>query len=317
MPADAPAGDILRARTWQDYIGQTDLKKRLDVQIRAALRADRRLPHNLFAAPSGYGKTTIANIVADQIGDPFLSITAPVKLKTLAVMLREFQWGVLFIDEIHRYTPKEQEDLLPLLEEGCLIINGRRVFADLTVIGATTEPHKIIKPLWGRFEFKPRFVDYTDAEMGQIVAGMGKALGLTIRKGTAEKLGVAAGGTPRTARSLVLSARDLFGESAVINDDCFEEILWQAAVDKDGLEDSHLAYIAALADFGGSSGLKNIVAMLAMPQAIVEELERLLLKKGYIMLEPSGRQLTTLGFAKARGIPERHKRTPRVVEEEL
>lgn len=295
-------GDILRATSWDAYIGQPDLKKRLDVQIRAAKTSGRVLPHNLLIGPSGYGKTTIANIIADQVGDPFLSITAPVKLRTLAHMLREFVYGVLFIDEIHRYTPAEQEDLLPLLADGYLEINSRKIFANLTVIGASTEPQRIIKPLWGRFDYKPRFVDYTDEEMGLIVAGMGKKIGLHIRKGTAEKLGVATGGTPRVARALVLAARDLFGDDATITDEQFPDILWQAGMDPDGLEENHLAYLQVVAGLGGQAGLKNIVSMLGLPQSIVEELERLLLKKKYLLLEPTGRQLTTAGFQKAQGL---------------
>src|SRR5688572_22025816 len=130
MDEPIDSGDILRASSWDEYVGQERLKRRLDLHVTAANETDRMLEHVLLEGPPGFGKTTIARIVAERTGHEFRELKMPVAPKVLASLLREWDGGILFLDEIHAGSKREQELLLPLLEEGYLQMpNGRRVYA--------------------------------------------------------------------------------------------------------------------------------------------------------------------------------------------
>lgn len=296
-----PTGDALRANSWDAYIGQDKLKARLSLHINAANTTERTLDHVLLEGPPGYGKTTIATIIADELGADFEMMKMPVKSKVLAGFLRDWDGGILFLDEIHGCTAAQQRDLLPLLEEGYLQLdNGRKQFAtDCCVIAATTEPHKVTAPLRDRFPIRPRFEEYTDAQMTAIVAGMAAKVGLELDESTLSGLSRACIGTPRIARSLVLTARDMAdtGQAIVV-----DQVLAFADVDRDGLSGDHVAYLALMHELGSVEvGMKTLTTILRKPEATVRELERVLMKKGLLRFEKTGRELTATGVKRING----------------
>lgn len=300
MPTSTvPAGDILRARRLDEYVGQRKLKERLGIHIRAAIAQERMLDHVLLTGSPGYGKTSLAQIIADELGDEFAAITMPMKPAALASFLRQWRGGVLLIDEIHRASDSQQEDLLSLLEDGVFrTSNGRKIVVPhLTVVGATTEPENIIPPLYDRFVIKPTFEEYTDGDMGCIVVSMGNKVDIDFDAETAVRLGQAAGGTPRNARHLVLAARDLAtsGEMPTV-----EDILQLCGTEPDGLTVEHLKYLETLSDLGGQGGLNVLSSMLRLHQRILMELERLLVHHGLILFGTTGRELTQKGFNRIR-----------------
>ncbi len=293
-------GDQLRARSWDQYIGQDKIKSRLNIQIKAAISGFRNLPHVLLAGDPGYGKTTLAQIIARELNDDLIELTMPIKAGVLEKILKEWEGGVLFLDEIHRATPKQQEDLLTLLHDGYVQLpNGDRLYHDrVTVIAATTEPEKIISTLYDRFDIKPTFAQYSDDEMAQITIGMAKKLNLDLPEALAFELGTATGGTPRKAKQFIYAARDLaeIGESVTL-----EAILDLCAMDIDGLTEAHLAYLVGLQELGGTAGLDKIANMTRLHVGIISNLERLLVKRGFVAYTSSGREITQAGTHKVRG----------------
>lgn len=289
------SGDVLRVDTWDGYIGQEVVKSRLRIHIDAALRDDRCLDHILLEAPPGYGKTSLAGIVARESHLECTIVKMPLKTRALMSLVRRFTGGVLVLDEIHRGTRSQQEDLLPLIEEGFVAgDNGRQIWINeyTTIIAATTEPDKVIAPLRDRFPIKPRFSEYTDSEMGLIIIGMGERLGIKFKATEANHLGGACAGTPRQARDLVIAARDLQTTNPT-------KILAMCDIDEDGLTRDHMEYLRVVDDCGGIGvGLNTIVTMMRLPDAYIREIERLLLKRDLLSLQRTGRELTNKGFAK-------------------
>lgn len=299
MGTDNITGDILRATTWNEYVGQDKLKARLSLHIRAANTTGAALDHIFLDGPAGMGKTTIGQIVADELGTELVVLKMPIKPKVLASFLREWEGGVLFLDEIHA-AKALQHDLLVLAEEHYLQLdNGRRIYApDTTIIAATTEPHLVLKPLRDRFPIRPRFEDYSDEDMGLIVANMAKKVNVKFSKDDREALGRATGGIPRRARTFVLTARDLIsvGEEPTVG-----RILDITETTPDGLTADHVAYMSMMRDAGGVGvGLTRLSTTLRLPEPSVREVEWLLQKRGLIQVESTGRELTNLGWGTAK-----------------
>lgn len=303
MTATTNSGDQLRANDWDAYVGQEQLKATLQLRIDAAVAGGRMLDHVFLAAGPGMGKTTIANLIATRLGDDLQMFVAGPSFnrKALIRLLRDWEGGVLFIDEIHRLSKQQQEDLLSLTEDGFIALdNGKRMYHNaITVIGATTEPEKVIAPLLDRFPIKPQFSDYSDAEMGQIVQGMASKLGLDLDRDFAIELGQATGGTPRNARQFVLAARDLeqLGRPVTV-----ASILTLCSMDRDGLSDQHIVYLKALHELGGVSGMDKIANMTRLHPTTLTNLERVLVSKGFIVYTFAGRELTQAGSRKSQGI---------------
>jgi len=302
-------GERVRAQTWEDYVGQERLKQRLVTHIGAARAEDRAMDHMLIVAPTGSGKTTLAGLIAMSLGDKFAEFMMPMDLKKLVYFIGDWEGGVILLDEIHRAPTKFQESLLSI-EQGYISVSpeSRVSTRHITFIAATTEPHKVIAPLWDRFLIQPQWEDYTDEEMAQIVSGMAHRAGVPMPDDIAHGLARATGGTPRVAGTLVVAYRDLLVTNQPATVDA---VLYQTGRDHDGLSDQHLVYLRTLRDLGGSAGLKNLCSMTQLPPQQLEVLERLLQKRGFIRLESTGRELTHRGWTK---LPNREDAQPTIRE---
>lgn len=308
--------DELRPAVWSDYIGQERLKSELDVRVQSAIVDERPLDHVLLYGPAGAGKTSLATIIAERLGEEFMSVTMPIPPKALIRIITSFS-GILLMDELHRASTREQETLLPLLEFGYVQdSSGRRIEANwLTVVGATTEKRDLITPLIDRFEIAPDFDEYTDEEMGKIVAGMASKAHLSMATETAQVLGKAAAGIPRRARKFVLAYRDLLNglqSRGVERPPTHEEILDLCRTTTDGLTRLHLKYLETLHALGGTKGLTVLSSLLHEPPVILNDIERLLITKGLIVYGDKGRELTQAGVQRVKGPARKGRMDARV-----
>lgn len=297
---DPLAGDPLRPDDWEGFIGQEPLKERLIKNIDAAIQDGRAPAHTLLMAQPGSGKTTLARLIALRMGVPIQVYTCPVKFDTVVRLLIQDDFsGVLFLDEIHRLSKKEQEDYFTLLHDGYIEFRGEKYRTGwLQVIGATTEKKEIIKPLRERFPFRPEFDEYSDMEIQKILQGMAVRLGFEVTDEVAAKLAPAAVRTPRRARDFAYAARDL----RILGDrePTAEEILDHLRIDPDGLGVDHWKYLAALQKLGGQAGLRPIASYLGESVQVVEEIEQVLLEQDLITFGPKGREMRTGAFERMR-----------------
>jgi Holliday junction DNA helicase RuvB len=309
---EATTGERVRAQSWDEFVGQSTLKRRLTTHIDAARNEGRALDHMLLVAPPGSGKTTLAKLIADRLGDDFADFMMPMDLKQLVRFIGRWRGGVLLLDEIHRAPKAFQESLLSIEQGYIQMPTGQRVeVGHVTFICATTEPQGVIKPLWDRLLVKPVWEDYSDEDMARIITGMAERSGLVVAEQVAAGLARATGGTPRVAGSLVVALRDLAVTDQEVS---VETILDLTGLDVDGLTGQHVAYLHTLQALGGQSGLANVCSLLQLPPPVVQDLERLLIKRGFVALESNGRTLTTMGAAKlpgSTGMPPSQRRLRR------
>lgn len=303
--------DTLRPANLSEYIGQRSLIGRLTVHIDAALKEERPLGHVLLVGRPGFGKTALASLIAGLLKEDLEVATMPLSEGALTQIVRRHQ-GVLFLDEIHRASKKQMEMLLTLLEFG-YVQNNRGAKTHnfwLTVIGATTEPQKLLPTVVQRFPIKaPKFADYTQEELEQIVSGMALKADVPLDAETCRVLGQAAGGAPRCARDFVLAAHDMWVDNDRAEDrvPSAQEILDFCSVGEDGLNDAHIAYLKALDLLGGQAGLRIISTTVQMHESACMELERLLLQKRYMSYGDRGREITSAGYRRAFGKPMSHR----------
>lgn len=283
--------NALRPADWDSYVGQEKLKKRLQVSIDGALERYSSLDHVLLHGPPGCGKTSIASLIAQEMVQEFHSYVMPVKVKSLQKIFMENS-GIIFLDEIHRLSKKDQEFLLPVLEDHEIQFdNGKKVkiMHGFTVVGATTELEKIIKPLRDRFIHRPKFEEYSDEEMASIVRRMSDRIGLDISSEHCLALGRASAGVPRQARTIVFTARDLGSSDP-------NAVLKTCGITSDGLTEDHLDYLSALDKMGQVAGVDVLSNYTGLPKDVILDLERLLVRKGLIEYSPKGRQLMLRGM---------------------
>lgn len=291
--------DEYRPQSFDEYVGQEKLKRRLKLHIEAAKRTGRPLEHVFLSAAPGYGKTSLASLIAQEMGVEMACLTMPVDEFRLMELLISLEFsGVLLIDELHRGSKKNQETLLPLIEFSTVYCWSEplQVKGPITVVGATTELDKVIDPLVDRFGIKPDFDNYTDEEMSEIVAGMCRKAGVELENHEYEVLGRAAGGTPRNARQLVVAARDIATVEGEVSAD---DVLEFCRVSSDGLSENHQRYLGILRKQKGKAGLRPLAEALQMPDEAVRDLERLLVDRGYVAHTPQGRVLLGAGFERS------------------
>lgn len=310
----------LRPLSLADFTGQAAARANLQVFINAAKSRGDALDHVLFVGPPGLGKTTLAQIVARELGVSFRSTSGPVIAKAgdLAAQLTNLEErDVLFIDEIHRLNPAVEEILYPAMEDYQLdLIIGegpaaRSVKIDLpkfTLVGATTRAGLLTTPLRDRFGIPIRLQFYTVEELQSIVARGARVLGVPMSDDGANEIARRARGTPRIAGRLLRRVRDfaIVDGDAIVTRKVADKALGLLDVDAIGLDQMDRRYLTTVAiNFGGGPvGIETIAASLSEPRDAIEEIiEPFLLQQGFIQRTPRGRLLTPHAFRHL-GMPE-------------
>ncbi len=310
----------LRPLSLVDFTGQAAARANLQVFIEAAKTRGDALDHVLFVGPPGLGKTTLAQIVARELGVNFRSTSGPVIAKAgdLAAQLTNLEErDVLFIDEIHRLNPAVEEILYPAMEDYQLdLIIGegpaaRSVKIDLpkfTLVGATTRAGLLTTPLRDRFGIPIRLQFYTVEELQSIVARGARVLGVPMSDDGANEVAKRSRGTPRIAGRLLRRVRDfaIVDGDAIVTRSVADKALKLLDVDPIGLDQMDRRYLTTVAiNFGGGPvGIETIAASLSEPRDAIEEIiEPFLLQQGFIQRTPRGRILTPHAFRHL-GMPE-------------
>ena len=304
----------LRPQTLADFTGQAAARKNLKVFIEAAKARREALDHVLFVGPPGLGKTTLAQIVARELGVNFRSTSGPVIAKAgdLAAQLTGLEErDVLFIDEIHRLSPNVEEILYPAMEDFQLDLmigegpGARSVKIDLarfTLVGATTRAGLLTTPLRDRFGIPIRLQFYTVEELELIVRRGARVIGIGMSREGANEIARRARGTPRIAGRLLRRVRDFAvvdGETE-ISRVLADRALTLLDVDSIGLDLMDRRYLSTIAtSFGGGPvGIETMAAALSEPRDAIEDIiEPYLIQQGFLQRTPRGRLLTPHAFA--------------------
>ncbi|HVY20983.1 MAG TPA: Holliday junction branch migration DNA helicase RuvB [Bauldia sp.] len=309
---DAP-DTVLRPQTLAEFVGQAQACANLKVFIDAARGRKEALDHVLFVGPPGLGKTTLAQIVARELGVNFRSTSGPVIAKAgdLAALLTNLEErDVLFIDEIHRLSPQVEEILYPALEdfrldliigEGPAARSVKIELAPFTLVGATTRLGLLTTPLRDRFGIPIRLNFYEVAELEHIVRRGARILGVELTADGSTEIARRSRGTPRIATRLLRRVRD-FGAAAgarVIDAKAADNALQRLEVDGMGLDALDRRYMTLIAESfgGGPVGIETIAAALSEPRDAIEEIvEPFLIQQGFVQRTPRGRLLTGGAF---------------------
>ncbi len=305
-PEDPDAA--LRPKTLAEFVGQEAARDNLRVFIEAAKSRGEAMDHVLFFGPPGLGKTTLAQIVARELGVGFRATSGPVIAKSgdLAALLTNLEEGdVLFIDEIHRLNPVIEEVLYPAMEDRALDLiigegpSARSVRIDLpafTLIGATTRQGLLTTPLRDRFGIPVRLNFYTVPELERVVTRASSLLGMAIEPEGAREIARRARGTPRVAGRLLRRVRDFahVAGDGVVTREIADNALTRLEVDKLGLDAMDRRYLTMIAGIykGGPVGVETLAAGLSEPRDTIEEvIEPYLIQLGLVARTARGRCL--------------------------
>lgn len=301
--------NILRPTFLKDFLGQKKLKENLAIFINAARSRKDALDHTLFYGPPGLGKTTLAQIIAHEMGVGFKGTSGPVISKSgdLAALLTNLQEGdIFFIDEIHRLNKNVEEVLYSAMEDFKLdIIIGegpaaRAIKIDLpkfTLVGATTRVGLIAKPLKDRFGIPLRINFYSAKELEQIIIRDSRILEISIDQDAAFEIARRSRGTPRIAIRLLKRVRDFAfaAQESIISQKTADYALKQMEIDSAGLDSSDYRYLKFIAENyrGGPVGIETISAAIGEERDTVEDtIEPYLIQQGFVEKTPRGRILT-------------------------
>ena len=311
QPDDADAA--LRPKSLDEFVGQKGARENLRVFISAAKARGEALDHVLFFGPPGLGKTTLAQIVAREMGVGFRATSGPVIAKSgdLAALLTNLEDGdVLFIDEIHRLNPAVEEVLYPAMEDRALDLmigegpSARSVRIDLprfTLVGATTRQGLLTTPLRDRFGIPVRLNFYTVDELEQVVRRAARLLGVDLGEDGANEIARRSRGTPRIAGRLLRRVRD-FAHAAgadLIDAATADRALSRLEIDGLGLDAMDRRYLVMIADLygGGPVGVETLAAGLSEPRDTIEDvIEPYLIQLGLIARTARGRCLNGRGW---------------------
>src|SRR5215470_7523582 len=314
-PAPAePADRALRPQTLSEFVGQAQAKGNLSVFIDAARGRGEALDHVLLFGPPGLGKTTLAQIIARELGVNFRATSGPVLAKAgdLAAILTNLEPNdVLFIDEIHRLAANVEEILYPAMEDHVLDLvigegpSARSIRIDLapfTLVAATTRAGLLATPLRDRFGIPLRLEFYTPAELQQVVGGAAAKMGAPLTREGAAEIAARARGTPRVAGRLLRRVRDFAeAESAdSIDRPAAQRALARLEVDEAGLDSLDRRYLRCLIEHygGGPAGVETLAYAIAEARDAVEDVvEPFLLQQGFIQRTPRGRVACARAYA--------------------
>ena len=299
----------LRPKELVDYVGQEKIREQLEIFIGAAKKRKEPLDHLLLFGPPGLGKTTLAHIIANEMGVNLKQTSGPVLEKTgdLAALLSNLEANdVLFIDEIHRISPVIEEILYPAMEDYRLDImigegpSARSVKLELppfTLIGATTRAGMLTNPLRDRFGIVSRLEFYTNDELAKIVLRSAGLLETTIDKKGSSEIAKRSRGTPRISNRLLRRVRDYADIKAEgeINEKIANQALKMLDVDLIGLDFMDRTFLKAIIEkfSGGPVGLDNLAAAIGEEKETIEDvIEPYLIQQGFLMRTPRGRVAT-------------------------
>lgn len=311
----------LRPKNFDDYVGQKTLVDNLMIMAKAAKSRGEPMDHCLLFGPPGLGKTTLANIIAEEMGRRLFVTSGPAleKKGDLAGILTNLEMGdVLFIDEIHRLNPIIEENIYPAMEEfrfDVIIGQGAHArvmtlkLAPFTLVGATTKTGLLTSPLRDRFGFSARLDFYSSDELASIIRRSAKILKLDIDDDASLEIARRSRGTPRIANRLLRRMRDfaeVLGDGHV-NVSLTQKALKSLGVDEEGLDtiDNRILHMLCTLNDGAPLGLDTLAASLGEASSTIEDVyEPFLLQQGYLIRTPRGRQATRRAFLHL-GLPPR------------
>lgn len=296
----------LRPTGFDEFLGQESSKKNLQIYVHGAKTREEALDHVLLAGPPGLGKTTLAHILANEMGSQIVVVNAPSirKKGELASLLTSLKKGdILFLDEIHSLSNKIEEVLYPAMEDYRLeVMAGNRALTiklePFTLIGATTRTGMLQRPLRDRFGVIVEMQLYGVEELAIIIQNSGIKLGVDVCEGGAEELARRSRGTPRVANRLLRRIRDFaaFEGTRMITDDIVREACGRLGIDKLGLDRTMQRYLRILVD-QEIVALSTMTSLLGESKDTVENvIEPFLMQRGLIEKTPKGRSATSAGY---------------------
>lgn len=313
-PVDREAEPSLRPQRFDQYIGQRRVLEKVEIYVRAACRRGEALDHCLFSGPPGLGKTSLAHVIAEELGSQLHYINGPALQRKgdLAGILTNLQErDVLFVDEIHRLAPAVEESLYPAMEDfrfDIVLDSGpaaRSIRIDLprfTLIGATTRTGLLASPLRDRFPIVERLDFYPVDELQVIVERSAAILGIAIEPEGAREIAGRARGTPRIANRLLRRVRDFVEEAGkrIIDREEADRALGRLEIDGAGFDAMDRRLLLAIIDQhgGGPVGLETLAASVGEERDTIEEVyEPYLLQQGYLLRTPRGRVAAPKAYA--------------------